>query len=122
MKHLDYRLDFEERDTCLFVRISGRDSFAASLSYWNEIADKVKELGAEKLLVQEQLIGSVSEEEMFDLIGDLQGSVLRDVQIAFCDETLSDEAINDFGRRLANEKGAHVRIFRTLRDAEESLR
>jgi hypothetical protein len=44
MGHLDYHLEFEDRGTYLFARLTGKDSFAASLSYWNQIADEVARL------------------------------------------------------------------------------
>jgi hypothetical protein len=115
----NYQLTLEERDAYLYARLIGEDSFAASLSYWNEIADKVKALGYRKLLVHEDLIGEVVESEMHEIIMDLMPSGLLDVQIAFFDENISDASINARGQSMAVSKGANVRIFDSLNAAQD---
>lgn len=117
MKDAGYTLKFEHRDTYLYAFISGKDSFAASLSYWNEIADEVNRLGCMKLLVHEQLEGNVDEGEIFDLIMDLMESALRGVQIAFYDESREDIPINALGQLVANNRGGAVRLFHNLEAA-----
>ncbi len=113
-----YTLKFEARDTYLYAHLTGQDSFQASLSYWNEIADKVKELGFKKLLVHEDLLGEVTELETYDLIVDLVTSGLRGVKIAFYDENESDAAFNDFGKMVATNRGATVGVFNNLKAAQ----
>jgi len=115
----NYQLTFEDRDAYLYARLNGEDSFAASLSYWNEIADKVKALGYQKLLIHEDLAGEVVESEMHEIIMDLMPSGLLDVQIAFFDENLNDASINALGQSLAVNKGANVKIFDSLNAAQD---
>jgi hypothetical protein len=117
MSDLGYQLEFEARDTYLYARLTGKDSFAASLSYWNEIKDKVQDTGAKKLLVHENLEGEVNEEEMYDLMVDLVRDDFPEVQVAFFDENLNDAAINHLGKMVANNHGANVRIFESLSNA-----
>ena len=117
MCNLEYQLEFEARDTYLYARLTGRDSFAAGLSYWNEIKDKVKDTGTKKLLVHEDLEGKVTEEEMYDLMVDLVRNDIPEVQVAFFDENLDDAAINHLGKMVAENRGANVRIFERLSDA-----
>lgn len=114
MSASDYKLVFDNRETYLYASITGQDSFAASLSYWNEIADEVKRLGYSKLLVHEQLEGNVNEAELFDIIMDLKDSALHDVQIALYDEHREDIPINELGQLIANNRGGAVRIFQNL--------
>ena len=118
MSDLGYQLEFEARDTYLYARLTGKDSFSASLSYWNEIKDKVTDAGAKKLLVHENLAGEVTEEEMYDLVVDLLHDGFPEVKVAFFDENLDDEAVNHLGRMVAENRGAHVRIFESLSDAQ----
>jgi hypothetical protein len=113
-----YQLSFEDRDTYLYAHLIGEDSFAASLSYWNEIADKVKALGRRKLLIHEDLTGKVIESEMHEIIMDLMCSGLLDIQIAFFDENRNDASINALGQSLAINKGANVKIFPSLEAAK----
>ena len=117
MSKFNYQLTFDNREIYLYVFIKGQDSFAASLSYWNEIADEVKRLGCTKLLVHEQLEGNVDEGEIFDVIMDLKESVLRGVQIAFYDENRDDIPINALGQLVANNRGGAVRLFHNLKAA-----
>jgi hypothetical protein len=117
MSDLGYQLEFEARDTYLYARLTGKDSFAASLSYWNEIKDKVQDTGAKKLLVHENLEGEVNEEEMYDLMVDLLRDGFPEVKVAFFDENLNDADINHLGKMVANNHGANVRIFESLSNA-----
>jgi hypothetical protein len=114
MSNLGYHLDFEERDTYLYARLTGKDSFAASLSYWNEIKDKVKDTGAKRLLVHEILQSGVTEEEMYDLMSDLLRNDIPEIKIAFFDENLDNAALNYLGKMVAENRGTNVRIFGSL--------
>lgn len=118
MSALAYQLEFEARDTYLYAHLTGKDSFAASLSYWNEIKDKVKDAGAKKLLVHEDLEGEVTEEEMYDLMIDLLHDGFPAVKVAFFDENLGDAAVNHLGKMMAANHGANVRIFESLSNAQ----
>lgn len=117
MSGSNYRLTFDKRGSYLYAFITGQDSFAAALSYWNEIADEVNRLGYTKLLVHEQLDGNVDEGEIFDIIMDLKESALRGVQIAFYDENRDDIPINALGQLVANNRGGAVRLFHNLKAA-----
>ena len=110
-------MNFENRGTYLYVLITGQDSFSASLSYWNEIADETARRGYSRLLVHECMIGQVSAREIYDLIMDLKNSALKDVQIAFYDENARDSFMNLLGKLIANYSGGDVRIFSNLDDA-----
>ncbi|MDH3981469.1 MAG: hypothetical protein OES84_01060 [Kiritimatiellaceae bacterium] len=116
MNGKEFSIVFEDRGTYLYVQLTGKDSFAASLDYWQQIIDKEKELGYHRLLVHENLIGEVSEGEIFEIMMD----VLPDstgVQVAFFDENRSDIAINELGHLIATNRGADIRIFQCLEAA-----
>lgn len=117
MNFKEYILRFEDRGDYLFAHLTGQDSFAASLRYWNEIADEIDQSGHRKLLVHEDLTGDISGREIYDLIKDLKNSVLREVKIAFYDENTADTFLNNLGRLIANHHGGKVRIFKTLDEA-----
>lgn len=110
----NYQLTFEHRDSYLYVYLSGEDSFSSSLSYWNEIADRVKTSGFRKLLLHENLSGRINTEEMQELIMDLLPSGLREVQVAVFDEQPSDAAVNTLGQSLATDAGANIKLFDSL--------
>jgi len=111
-------LDFEARENDLYAHLSGKDSFAASLDYWNQIVDQVQKLNVTKVLVHENLTGEVSEGELFDVIMDILPSS-SGIQVAFYDENDADRSINEFGRLVSNNRGADIQIFQSLETAEK---
>ena len=120
MSNSGYNLTFEDRGTYLYAHLTGMDSFAASLSYWNDIADKVRASGYNKVLVHENLIGEVSEGEIFDIMMDILPAGTG-ISVAFFDENQDDTQINELGQLIASNRGATIRIFQTLADAEKWL-
>ena len=118
MHEQQYTLEFEDRGSYLYARLTGNDSFAASLSYWHQIADYGKGKGIQKLLVHENLIGEVSETEMYDVMMDLKDSGLLSVKIAFYDENKAETELNSLGQLVATNRGANIQIFGSLEDAE----
>ncbi|MEE9368502.1 MAG: hypothetical protein V3V05_06515 [Pontiella sp.] len=121
MAHPDYNLLFEDRSTYVYAYLTGTDSFSASLSYWNEIADKTKALGYRKVLVHENLLGDITEGEVFELVKDLL-ETSREIQVALFDENNTDSRINARGQLFASNRGATVRIFKSLGDAEQWIK
>lgn len=118
MSDLDYQIEFEDRGAYLYVHLTGTDSFAASLNYWNKIADKAKQIGTLRVLVHEALEGQVSEAEMFDIMNDVVPSGLG-VRVAFFDENQEGAEINELGQLIAENRGAIIKIFGSLADAEK---
>lgn len=112
-----YQIIFEDRDEFLYVHLTGRDSLAASLAYWGEIAEKAKELDLRRVLVHEALEGEVNEGEMFEIITGVVPSG-RGVRVAFFDENQANVKINALGQLIAENRGALIKIFPTLKAAE----
>lgn len=117
MSDSNFTLTFEDRGRYLYAHLTGEDSFAASLDYWNRIADKVNELGYQKVLVHENLEGGVSEGELFEIVLDVVPAGAG-IEVAFFDEHQSDDPINELGELIAGNRGADIRIFKSLADAE----
>jgi hypothetical protein len=120
MNNSTFNFEFEHRGTYLYAHLTGEDSFAASLDYWNQMADKVRELKLNKLLVHEKMTGTVSEGEMFDLVSDLL-TVSTALQVAVYDENCGDQDINQLGQLIASNRGIDIMIFQSLEDAETWL-
>jgi hypothetical protein len=113
----EYSLDFEDRGNYLYAHLTGKDSYAASLDYWSAIAGKARALGHDRLLVHEKLVGDVSEGEMFSIMMDILPSSIG-IKVAFFDENHVDTQINELGHLIATNRGATIRIFQSLADAE----
>ena len=87
MSDREYTLAFEDRGSYLYARITGRDSYAASMAYWPAIADEVERTGFKRILVHENLQGIVTEGEIYEILMNLRGSALMGIRIAFYDES-----------------------------------
>lgn len=121
MSAQDFILTFEVRGDYLYVHLSGKDSFAASLDYWNQIADQAHKLNLTKVLVHENLEGSVTEGEMFEIMMDVLPASTG-INVAFYDEQSADQTVNELGQLIANNRGADIRIFQSLETAEKWIR
>ncbi len=115
---MSYTLDFEDRGFYLFAHLTGKDSFEASMEYWYAIAAKTNQLGYSKVLVHENLTGHVSEAEIYDIMTSFKDAGFLGIQIAFYDENMADEEINDLGQLIVNNRGADVKIFGSLEEAQ----
>jgi hypothetical protein len=113
-----YTLTFEDRGSYLYVYLAGADSFAASLSYWNEIVDRVRKFDFRRLLFHENLLGDVNEGELYDILMDILPAPAG-LKIAFYDENKTDEQINELGQLIAANRGANIRIFQSLESAQD---
>jgi hypothetical protein len=119
MNDREYTLTFEDRGSYLYVRITGRDSYEASMAYWPAIADEVERKGFKRLLVHENLQGTVTEGEIYEIMMNLRGSALMGIRIAFYDENRQDIPLNSLGQLIANNRGGQVHLFQNLQAAEE---
>lgn len=117
MKEESFSVYFEHRGTYLYVKLTGKDSFDASLVYWHKIAEKVRNLELDRVLVHEDLEGSVTEGEMFEIMQKVIPEGMG-IQVAFFDANQADLGINELGHLIATNRGADIRIFQTLEDAE----
>lgn len=120
MNSEDFNLTFEVRGNFLYAHLTGKDSFSASLDYWNQIADQVRQRQLNKVLVHENLTGEITEGEIFDVMMDILPASTG-IHVAFFDENGADRDINEFGQLIANNRGADIRIFQSLEDAENWL-
>lgn len=116
MSNSEFQLTFEDRGSYLYAHLTGRDSFAASLDYWHQITGKAKELGYQKVLVHENLEGTICEGETFSLITEVVPSGIG-IRVAFFDEHQSDDSINELGELMATNRGADFRVFKSVSDA-----
>lgn len=118
MKDGQYNLYFEPRNEYLFVKLTGKDSFEASRSYWRKIAEQVRKLELNRVLVHEALEGDITEGEMFELIMEFVPEGIG-IRVALYDDNHENHELNQLGELIARNRGAEIRIFQTLEDAEK---
>ena len=117
MKDTGVSLHFEHRNSYLYVKLTGKDSYDESIAYWTKIAKKTRALGLSSVLVHEELEGQITEGEIFQLLMELVPTAIG-IRVALFDEHQADLEVNKLGSLIANNRGCEIRIFQSLEDAE----
>lgn len=112
-----YTLTMEARDGYLYARLEGADSYDASLEYWSLIGKKCQELGLRRVLVHENLTGTIDEVEMYEIVTKYMEAGFLGVEVALYDDNPDDHLINALGQMIATNRGALVMLFPTLQEA-----
>lgn len=115
-----YDLTFEERDGYLFASVKGEaDNFEVSAGYWQEVAEKCQRIGAKKVLIVEDLPGDSSMAEVYQLASALPQMGFYNIKVAFVDEHIDQQELNQFGELVAINRGLHGKIFNNVSEAEK---
>ncbi len=88
----------------------GIDSRQVSVAMWTMLADECRVRGATRLLLLEELQGSVDRGEIEETIEAMDHAGLAAFRIAFV-ELLDDIEGNEYGEILCRERGIIVRVF-----------
>ena len=117
-----YDLTFHQHQDYLYALIEGpRDSFTISISYWDEIAAKVREGGYKKVLVEERLGSNMSKLEAFRVAARTSRMDFNGARIAFVDREDGHRPVNEFAVGISQSRGRVVRCFNTLHEAVVAL-
>jgi hypothetical protein len=118
----EYNLVLEKRKSYLYAIVSGKDSMEASLGYWQEILDASKRLDYQKILIEEDLVGSPSTLDYFEfgksLANMAQGRLLK---IAFVDRHAKHTLNNKFAETVVTNRGVSVKLCKNIAEAEDWL-
>ncbi len=122
-----YRLEFDFQPPLLTVHLRGAVSPEANLAvtteYWQQIARAVREVGAEQLLVLDELPGEVmSDSELLRFFDGVAGLGMQAVQIAYVEGRADQVARIEYAQLLALERGYRVRMFGNEPEARLWLR
>ena len=116
----DYSIEMQDRGDYLWVLVGGEQLTAEiSKSYWNEIADKCRDLGLRKVLIEKNFVRPVGPAEMLEMAEHLS-TVLPSTQVAFLDR-FHHAGINELGKKLARNRDVMMQTFSSVRDAEKWL-
>jgi len=118
---MSYSIRFEDRKEYLYAYIKGKDSLENSLKYWQEIAEKALADGFQKVLVEENLEGQISDIDMFQLTSKFLDMGMAKLQIGFVDLQEDNLVGNKFGELVVTNRGIKGKIFDTTEDAEAWL-
>ncbi len=118
---MSYSIRFEDRKDYLYAYIEGQDSLEASLQYWQEIAERALADGFEKVLVEENLEGQISDFDMFQLTSKFLDMGMARLQIGFVDRKNDHVVGNKLGELVVTNRGIKGKIFDAVEDAEAWL-
>ena len=117
-----YWLRFEQRPGYWVAYLSApRDTEAASLAYWREIAAECRRRDCHRVLVIEDIPGSLSSVETYRTIQSLSQPEMKDFTVAFVDLRTEHTGENLFGELMAVNRGLRVRVFDSVVAAEQWL-
>lgn len=117
-----YNIEFEHRPKYLYAFISGKDdSLEITKSYWRKMLDECRTHGFDKLLVEENLEGSLSMQEVYEFASEYAEMGFREILVAFVDRFPEQQQLNRFAELVANNRGGRIRVFDTVSDAKQWL-
>lgn len=117
-----YTIEFEHRPKYLYALISGKDdSLEITRSYWQKMLDECRTHGFDKLLVEENLEGSLSMQEVYEFASEYLQMGFRQILVAFVDRYPEQRQLNRFGELVATNRGGRIRMFDNVTDAKQWL-
>ena len=117
-----YNLTFEHRASYLYAYVEGEhDSYEISLAFWQEIADEVDRFKVDKVLIDENIVESVSMAEIFQLASEIPKMGFGSTRVAFVDRYLDQQEVNSFGELVAVNRGLSGKCFNDVTEAEAWL-
>lgn len=117
-----YNIEFEHRPKYLYAFISGKDDcLEITRSYWQKMLDECRTHGFSKLLVEENLEGSLSMQEVYEFASEYAAMGFREILVAFVDRFPEQQQLNRFAELVATNRGGRIRVFDTISDAKQWL-
>lgn len=118
----EYTLTFEERPGYLYAMVHGEhDSYDISKAFWQEIAIEADRLGLKRILIEEDIQETASQEDVFELLSAITEMGYKDKIIAFVDKYADQYNLNKFGEIIGIQFGLYGKLFRTIDLAETWL-
>jgi hypothetical protein len=89
--------------------------------FLREIADECRKRNFKKVLIEENISATASEEDIFRTATELPQFGFADIRMAYIDRFSEQSALNEYGRQIAVRSGVDVRIFGNIGEADEWL-
>lgn len=117
-----YVINFEGRNGYLYAYAQAeKDSYEISLDFWTQIAQRSKENGFSKVLVEEDFGTDNSTIDMYELVSQGHQIGLTGLKIAFVDRHITQIDNNLFGETVARNRGLLAKVFTDTKEAEAWL-
>jgi hypothetical protein len=120
----EYRIAVEPRVGYLYISVTGENTVANVRRILGDVIAACVQHGCARVLLEEYLTGqSLGTVEAFEIVSEgsvTAGSIVR--QVAYVDTNLEhDSSLLEFIETVAVNRGVHVRVFATVREAEAWL-
>jgi hypothetical protein len=117
-----YTLTFELRPHYFYALVEGEhDSYEVSRSFWLKVAEHCVKIGAERVMIHENIAEKVSFAEVFQLASEIPSMGFGRAKVAFVDQHLDQQDVNTFGELVAQNRGLNGRVFTDVASAERWL-
>jgi len=117
-----YHLSFEPREKYLYAYVEGEhDNYAITKAFWLEIAAEANRIGATHVLIDENIVETVSIADVFQFASELPKLGFDGIRVAFVDRYLEQHEINQFGELVAVNRGFNGKAFNNFEEAEAWL-
>jgi len=113
---MSYIVRFEPRQGYLYAHMSGPESFAEAVRFWQDLAFRGRSGRFSRFLVVDEVTGQLSTYEHYD-ISVTVAELFRGKRIAYVDPKTATYEKNAFGEKVVSSRGVIARIFRSEPDA-----
>lgn len=115
-----YKIEFQQRPSYLYAYVTGKEyDLETAKAYWLEILEECQKVGCKKILVEEDMEGSLSMQDMYEISAEYPDMGFRHILVAFVDRHPSHQQLNRFAEMVATNRGGRVRVFDTVAEAKE---
>lgn len=124
MNELDkpYDLKLEIRPGYLYARIHSETiTPEMTVAYLHEVTDRCHKLGRTRLLVERDIPATLSDADVYFSGTEFAHMGIESIRIAFVDARAENAEHLEFAMLVANNRGGHLKLFKTVPEAETWL-
>jgi len=117
-----YTIVFQDCPTYLYALVHGdKYGYEVLAAFLTEIAEECKKRNFQKVLIEENISATTSEEDVFRTASELPQFGFSGIRMAYIDRFTDQNQLNEFGQQIAVKSGVDVKIFNTFGDADNWL-
>ena len=116
-------LTIENRQHYLYIRVDGeRDNAEITTRMWKQVATICRQTGQTKVMLVEAIEENIDLDEAYDTVWDRRYDEFDGLKIAFVDLIEEHHEVNEFVNKCTRNRGLNIRLFRSIKAAENWLR
>ena len=119
---IPYTIVFEDSPKYLYALVHGdKYGYDVLAHFLKEIADECRKRNFDRVLIEENISATTSEEDVFRIASELPQLGFADIRLAYIDRFTEQGDLNEFGREVAEDRGVNVRLFSSFEEADKWL-